>query len=340
MRKRIEGFTLVELLFALGLLAVFAKILAPLASDALAAQDAQYVEKQNLTNKDVREALKAYTSKNAQGWLPNPYTGGGYTKTVFNPADVTTNGVALSQALTDQGVSPNEINDDGSAAANVRVYQMVPNLSYVSPLDGQSGSLVTLTYQFGAIYLARCAMSDSSCNPTSSTGVPGTSPALTAVNYASWKTTGTDTAAATVSSLPRQKAMLETTKARLDKLKDSLLDDFRTKQITAAAGDATNFFPSSSTSLSGQNPGSNQGCRDGWYSLATSDVLPNIQKSRTELGTTAWGGTIEFCRDYDPTGTKTPDAAPHRAALRIHSNVSFGLVPDPTVPGNNVVLTF
>lgn len=336
-----RGFTLVELVITVAIIGTLMVILAPLATAMMSSQELAYAEKHKLYNRYIADAFMNFArNTSSTGSLPASYTGGGYTKTVYNVGDVSVSGIALSQALTQQGLPPSEINDDGATGAPVRVFQSVTGLTHQAPLYGQSGPVATLTYQYGAIYLTRCSKGDASCNPTPATGVPGTSVAMTSANYASWTASGTDYPAYIVSSLPVQKEMLTTTAQRLDKLRDSFLSYFRSAQITAAAGDATNFYPADAVSLSGQTPGTNQGCRDGWYSLATSGVLAKINLSPTEYGSTAWGGAIEYCRDYDATGTKVPDAPPHSAALRIRASVSSGSGPDAAVVGNNLVLTF
>jgi hypothetical protein len=249
--------------------------------------------------------------------------------------------------LTQSGVNPSEINDDGTASKNVRVYQLVQGLTQQVPLYFRSGPLVTLTYDFGAIYLTTCPKGSTTCNPNSATGVPGDSQAISANNYTTWSTSGSDGRANFVSSLPIQKQMLATTVQRLDKVRDTLLSYLRTQQVTAAGGDTTNWYPNQDGkatpgSLSGANPATNQGCRDGWYDLSQAgvSVLPTVGLSAQEYGMTAWGGPIQYCRDYDPTGAGTPNAPPHYAAIRINVNVSAGLAPDGAVPGNNIVLTF
>jgi len=323
-------------------------LLAPIFNSLLTAQRLAYDEKHQLNNQLIASGLSSYAANSTQnGRLPLPYTGGGYTMTVYNPADGSSAGLALAQALTQSGINPSEINDDGTASKNVRVYQLVQGLTQQVPLYFRSGPLVTLTYDFGAIYLTACAKSDNTCNPNPATGVPGDSPALSASNYTTWSPSGGDGRAHFVSSLPIQKQMLATTVQRLDKVRDTLLSYLRTQQVTAAGGDTTNWYPNQAGtaapgSLTGANPAINQGCRDGWYNLSAAGVLvlPTVGLAAQEYGITAWGGAIEYCRDYDPTGTGTPDAPPHYAAIRIHANVSAGLAPDGAVPGNNIVLTF
>lgn len=335
-----RGFTLIELLISVVVVGILMIAMSPVYTALASSSQRAYVETGKMVNQNIVSAILSYAANSTTlGTLPAPYTGSGYVSTVYNSGDTSPAGVALAQELSKAGLTPGSINDDGTAAANVRVYQLVSGLSQQVPLYFQSGPLVTLTYQYGAVYLTGCPKATASCNP-SATGIPGESSLLTSGNYTTWSTSGTDLTPYIVSTLNLQKAMLITTVQRIDKVRDSLLSYFRSQQITAAAGDVTNWYPTSSSSLAGQTPGTNQGCRDGWYSLSGSTVLTNIGLASTEFGATAWGGDIQYCRDYDPTGTKTPDASPHYAALRINKSVSSGIAPSSSVLGNNVVLTF
>lgn len=341
MISNIRGFTLAEMMVTLGLASIMLTLMTPLFQEMASTQQNAYSEKHKLNNLLIGQALKSVASgKNGKGQLPAPYTGDGYTNTIYNPNDTSTNGISLTQELLKQGVLQSEINDDGTVTSRVRVYQMVSGLTQMVPLFFQSGPVVQLTYQYGAIYLTECSKTKASCNPASATGVPGDSPALTATNFNSWTTKGTDGVPALISTLPLQKQMLGATAERLNKIRDASIFYLRSRQITAAAGDATNWYPSGSSSMGGASPSSNQGCRDGWYPLSSGDLLATIGLSTSEYSTTTWGGAIQFCRDYDPTGSKGANASPHFAALRINSNVSLGIDPDSSVLGNNVVLTF
>lgn len=336
------GVTLPELIIAVFVLGLLSIAIAPILNSYVVSLRSSYFKKQDVVNQTIGLALLNYAHDSTTlGTLPAPYTGGGYTSTVYNSGDTTAAGLALTAALTQAGVNPSEINDDNYASHRVRVFQRVTGLTTTVPLSFQSGPLTTLTYQFGAIYMTACAKATASCNPTAATGVPGSSVAMTGANYSTWATSGTDLTAFMISTLPLQKQMLANTSQKLDKVRDALMSYFRSQQKTAAGNDNTNWWPNGTSSLAGQTPGTNQGCRDGWYNLATDTaILPTVGLTTTEYGSTAWGGAIQYCRDYDPTGTKVANASPHLAAIRIHSSVSSGSAPDAVVVGNNLVLTF
>lgn len=94
--------------------------------------------------------------------------------------------------------------------------------------------------------------------------------------------------------------------------------------------------------LSGQAASLNQGCFDGWYNLAAADVnvLAQLGLSASEFAKTPWGGTIEYCRDYDVASASAPGEFPHYGALRFHREVSTGVSPSLNNLVENVVISF
>lgn len=338
------GFTMIELIISVLIIGILSIIMSPIYQSLVTSQKNVYTQKQMIHHQMIATAFLNYAHESTPlGTLPNPYTNTGSRmfSTIYNPADTSTLGIALSSALTQTGITPNFINTDGYESKRERVYQVVTGLVMPIPLYFQTGPLLNLEYQYGAIYQTACPQVDTTCNPTVAPFIPGPSPQMTATNYKTWTTTGTDSDPYFVSSLPLQKSMLSTTSYRMDKIRDSFINFFRANQITAASSDTTNWFPSGTPALSGANAATNQGCKDGWYNLLTNtSILPMIGLSQTEFGITAWGGVIEYCRDYDPTNTKIANAPPHYGAIRIHNNVSKGITPDVVVLSNNAVLTF
>lgn len=341
-RARQSGLTLVELIIAVMVLGLLSIAVSPLLNGYVVSLRGSYARKQEVVNQSIGLALLQYArDSTARGVLPAPYSGSGYTLTVYNPADLTPAGTALSSALSQSGVNPAELNDDNYPSHRVRVYQLLNGLSVQLPLYFQSGPVVRLQYQFGVLYTTACERAKAACNPRAATGVPGSSPALTAQNYQNaWAVAGTDLAPFFVSTLPLQKQMLAATTQRLDRIRDTMLAQFRARQATAQGNDPTNWWLPNPGSMGGAAPAANQGCRDGWYDLGSSGVLAGVGLTAEEYGSTAWGGRVEYCRDYDADGSKAPNAMPHFAALRIHRDVSLGQAPDGAVSGNNLILTF
>lgn len=335
-RRQNSGFTLLEVLAVVVIIGVFAAIMAPMVSEYLAAAKAGQGEEAARTNQMIAKTMAQWARDNG-GRLPVPFSGNGYTSTVHNPSASTGPEATFNAALYDLPIGRNAINDDGRSARNVRVYQRLGGNTRVIPLYVRSGPSVILSYDLGVIYQTECPLQGSGCNPSAGSGVPGASPALTATNRSTWAVVPPDAGARFVSTLPAEMEQLAATARRVDRVRDALMGYYRGKQLAASSTDFTNWFPGSA--LAGKSPATNQGCRDGWYALNTSDVLPLIGLAREEFGVTAWGGRIEYCADFDPLAGKAPNAPPHAAALRFHASVSSGVAPDAFVQSNNVILT-
>lgn len=342
--RKSKGFSLLEMLFVIAILGIVLKITDFGGIAKIAGRS--YASKQEIINKHIANALLQHAKTNtALGQLPAPYTGSGFISTVYDPAST-----QLAQLMRSANIAVAEINSDGTSSENVRIYQIV-TLTQATPLNFQSGPLTTLTYQFGEIHMTTCRKADATCN-TALPNLPGPSSVLTSANYTTWAATSPDLKAELFSTLPMQKQMLAQTAQRLSDLRDRLSENFRTKQLSAAADDTTNWHPypyvagvpgTPSPNKSGLDPlsAAGQDCRDGWYDLnaANINVLAQLGLSQTQFGTTAWGGAIEYCRDYDPAN-RGAGALPHFAALRINKSVSLGSAPDASLKTNNIFITF
>ncbi|WNV05864.1 type II secretion system protein [Candidatus Methylospira mobilis] len=342
LRRTQGGFTLIELLITSAILGIFAVLVAPSVNMLGALTTANNNQKQLVNNRLVGTALLLWAKNNtALGKLPAPYSGAGYNSTIYNPGDTSATGLALQQFLQQQGLGLSEVNDDNFAAHRVRVFQKVAGLTESIPIYVQSGPLVTLTYDFGVIYQTACAI-NSSCNTAT---IPGDSAALSSSNYTTWSVSGTDMSPAFVSTLPLQEAMLDLTVQRLNTIRDKTVVYYNAQRLGAAPNDTTNWFPaptgSGTANLSGASAATNQFCYDGWYQLnaANVNILPQVGLGQSEFSVTAWGGRIEYCRDYDLT-LAGAGVAPHYAAVRINQSVSTGSAPDSSVAGNNVFISF
>lgn len=359
------GFTLLELaLVALfvGLMTVF---LAPSMGSLKQAREQAYVAEQTAINERIAQALlnHAEYGQLVPGTLIAPCTSS--TNKVFysiyNPTRCSDTS-ALLDYLRQAQVPLNKVNDDGTAAKNVRVYQRVASLSQQANLYYQGGPVTYLNYDYGVIYLTNCSF-NAACNQTnaSSTNPPRSSnPAnpsdtaaysgrLTYSNIGTWQPGTFDIAPVYFSTLPLQRKMLARTATNIDQLRTALMNFYETKRAANPSSTA-NHYPRPSNPIVQQpadpDPLTNQGCREGWYILddALSDILLQIGIADSEFGRTAWGASIEYCRDYDPTGASGYGVAPHHAALRINRFVSLGMPADNERnggdPNNNIVISF
>lgn len=207
-----QGFTLFEMLMVIAIIGILL-IIADM-GNIIRLNTTYYQARQEANNRKIAAALLQHAKTNTtQGFLPSPYTGGGYYSTILDPSDT-----VLAQMFRSANLPPTELNDDGSSGANVRVYQTV-TLTESIPLDFQSGPLTTITYQYGEVHQTTCMLS-SACNHSP---LPGASTALTTANYKTWTTTAPDLPPILFSSREIQKQMLVATSERLAMIRDQAI---------------------------------------------------------------------------------------------------------------------
>ncbi|QHS09123.1 prepilin-type N-terminal cleavage/methylation domain-containing protein [Sinimarinibacterium sp. NLF-5-8] len=328
--NRSSGFTLMELMVVVATLGILALAIAPYFDTILVAQSRAYQLDQDRINRSVAFAMRDWAGRQADLGLPAPYTNAGQRR-FSTIMDTNAAGLAeLLQFIQDRGVTPFEINDDGTNMRRVRVYQRLTGLTSTSPLFGTSGPNVTLRYSVGAIYSTRCEILDGTCNLSPRAG---DSPALTSANQATWQTTGTDSQAIRISTLGLEQERQRVTAYRLNRVRDQFRA-FATAQLLAAPpGSTSNFLPGPSGG--GANT---QGCWHAWIDLQSSNMLDTVGLGKDEFGVTAWGGRVEYCRDYDTAGAGA-NTLPHVGALRINRSLSTAAAPAGAV-AQNAFLTF
>lgn len=355
--RRQKGFTLLELAIVVVVLGVVFLMVHPMLSAMLGTQKRALIEKNTWINQKIGDSLLFHAKTNtALGKLPTLTTAPYSTNfAIFNPTGTGTADENLFlQVLTQSGIDLTAINTDGYTAGRMRKLQKVSGLTATMPLYFQSGPLVTLTYEMAAIYNTVCrSNTDTGCDSYGRGTV-----ALTSGNYTTWNISTADTdesSLVTVTTLPLQKQMLGETTRRLNRIRDGLAAYFRSKQLTAAPNDSTNWYAdpnligASATQVDVADGACAVGtpcCRSGWYDLSQTganpvNVLDVIGIGKTEYGKTAWGGRVDYCSDFviDNSAANTP---PHNGALRILKSASTGSNPDMVDANynNNLFLSF
>lgn len=329
--KRQGGFTLLELVVSMIIFAILSGSLFSWMQAGFRSQEMAYRSQVLRDNLTIVKALRSHAANENNGFLVGAYTGGSYMN---SPVDL--GNAILLQYLARGEITSARYNDDGSTNQNVKYLDLIaPRLSYAMPIVGNSSETVTLSYDRGVLYQTQCGITET-CND----GTPGTSAAFTATG---WTVAGTDIMPVEITTLDLQQGAWRDTWFRLSELRKRIRDDFNA-QVQATSDAATNhfFLPDLGTSpdLSGADPLTNQGCRNGWYQLNSVDVnvLAFYGLDPVSLySQTAWGGRIEYCADYDPHNTGA-NVVPHVGALRINRNVTAGSAPSGTLANNLIIV--
>lgn len=329
---KVGGFTLLEMLISVIIGAILTSMLFSWMMVAASYQERSYREAVRQDNQAIARALRNYASVENKGFLPEPFTGGAYRNV---PVDIMN--ANLIEFLAQGLVSASRYNQDDSTAQNVKYYEVIsPKPTYCMPIVGSSSECVTLVYDRAVIYQTACSIADA-CND----GSPGVSPAYA---LSGWSVVAPDLMPVEISTLDIQQANWRTTWLRLNETRQKIRNAFNATVAASAAGNTDNHFfkpnLAGSPDLQGADPATNQGCADGWYQLDNVDV--NILQfyglePQSIYSVTAWGGRIEFCRDYDPTG-QGANTLPHVAALRINKLVTSGQAPAAGLAQNLILV--
>lgn len=330
--RRQAGYTLVEMVLAM---VIFAILSGPVISWMRAANTAQEVAYRNNVyreNLTIARALRGHAANENNGFLTGRYTGNGYLNA---PIDITNS--VLTEYLARGGMSSDRYNDDGSGNVNVKYLDMIsPRPTYNMPIVGSAAETVVLSYDRGVVYQTACGLSES-CND----GTPGAS---SPYSNSGWVATGSDLMPVEISTLDIQQGLWRDTWLRLSEIRRKIRNGFNAQVAASAAGDVTNWFfkpdLSSSPDLSGADPSTNQGCRNGWYQLQSVDV--NVLRFYglepvSLYANTPWGGRVEYCADFDPNNGGV-DTLPHVAAIRINRQVTSGASPSGTQSENLILV--
>lgn len=328
---RQQGLTLVELMLAVVVMGVLMTVVSPMVSSALQYIEAAGRKEATVNNQKLAQAVLRYANTTARGQLPAPPASRTWGIIDDQSPDV------LKAEVQASGVAPNAVNSTGFGMDHVKVYRVVKDQKIEIPLYFTTGTKVTLTYDVGVIYQTTCSKDLGCANNTTPrgevviTGNEGTTGGFTAATLDGWDVKGEDYGPVMFNTLELQKDRLRITLGRINRLTDRLSSYYYAR--ARAENAALNHFP---TQADGVNPGT-ENCRDKWISLQGSDVLKQLGLDGDEFGVTAWGGGLQYCRDYNLTGAPAPAGGPYYAALRFNKDLSAGVAP---TANNNAVVTF
>jgi len=327
--RKQAGLTLVELLISVVILAILMVVIGPIFSNALTFMESAKRSEVQLNNQKLAAGMLSYARNNG-GKLPSERPSEKYA--LYNKDASTGGDYDLYLELTGTGVPPNQINTTGYGVDAVKLYQKVSGLTHTQPMFFNTGTNVILNYEVAVIYQTRCPQSGACANAALGSGL-GDSPRLTAANISSWDVKGDDYAPVMINTLSEQKAMLRVTIGRLNRLSDRISSHFYAKARASESGNENHFAGSITSGAA------SQGCMVGWDNLSTSNTLQSIGLQKNEYAYTAWGGVIEYCRNYKPVGG-VKDEAPFYAALRINRDLKQSSNPSSTNVNSNVFFTF
>lgn len=325
MNRKQSGLTLVELLISVVILGILMAVLGPIFSNALTFMESAKKSEVKLNNQKLAAGMLSF-ARNHNGMLPPERP----DFSLYNSsATQTVEEKELFLELTGVGVPPNEINTTGYGMDLMKMYQVVGGLEHKQPLFFSTGDEVTLNYEVGVIYQSNCPLLSACKNAPFAAD---RTERLTAGTIASWDVKGEDYAPVMINTLAEQKTLLRITLGRLNRLSDRFSSHFYAKsRVSEQSG--VNHFAGLMPLLGSKTP---DGCWTQWDDLSSTNTLASIGLDRNEYGKTAWGGRIEYCRDYKPDALVGGEP-PFYAALRINKNLKPNSHPAASGPANAII---
>ena len=337
LKRNNHGFTLIEMLISIVVIGAVLAI-----TSGLFAQTTSLERKTDrLTQKDLSkrtaQVIESIADSELNGRLPIALTDGDYYSAFVK--DTATESYLIREAFF-RNMSVAQLANNGKPSPQQRVYQVVRGLTATETTRGFAGPVVELTYDVGVVYVSGCSMSDESCHPNSETSIAGFSPELTSENIASFKVIEPDHGLVRLSSLGSQRRLLKETMKRIDDLEAALTAIFTANYLANEPDGSINYYPQASGNPPATvDPSTNNGCADNWINLSDGDsgrqIMAQIGLQPELSGQTAWGGQIQYCRDYLANGSGNDNEPPHNAALRIHKKVSTAAAPSSDI--NSVI---
>ncbi|RZD19631.1 prepilin-type N-terminal cleavage/methylation domain-containing protein [Pseudoalteromonas sp. MEBiC 03485] len=328
--RQSHGFSLIEVLVAITILAIAAS-----ASSGLINQIAGFYKiERDLENdtelRAIADAHVKYASVHNSGAILSAFTEGD----CYSCAIDTTNAALVNYVESRTQRTAKISNYDSSSVKNVRGL-MLDATTYQASLNLPSAINLILEYRAAVVVQTNCPKS-STCDTDESWKTP-------AYTQTGWVPNSTIEKAVPFNNLEILQGLASSSVERVI-LVQQKIREYKHELVLANNADVNiNFLPvsthPSTPDYTGSDPTVNGGCINGWYDLGSANVnVLSIVGLEASYGLTLFGGSIEYCADFDLTAVdaSTADTAPHVGALRINRFISRGASPD--VSNNNNIL--
>lgn len=320
-RSNIQGFTLLELMLVIVILSIAAS-----ASTGMINQIAGfYMAEQDLINeselRSIADAHIKYSALHNRGQLIGSYSGGD-----CNACPINTTIGELTNYVENRGQRTASLsNYDTTSVLNVRGLMLDAN-TYQATFSVPAAVNMVLEYKAGVIVQTDC--------PKGSTCDTGESWATPAYVQTGWVPNARITKSVPYNNLESMQTLASGTVERVVYVQQKIREYTQEMVISNPANLDVNYLPvpnlPSTPDRSGTDPTGNGGCINGWWDLGSASVnLLDIVGLEQSYGTTLFGGSVQYCADFDLTAVdaSAADTAPHVGAIRINRFVTRGSAP-------------